>query len=261
MKNLLFSALALMACLFSLGCPKPAPVPVKFSVDRPFALQVGQTGECADVLGFNIKFEKVAADSRCPLGVECITAGKADVVLTLTKAGVSQTVTLPFTLPNGTSNVTDFKGHTVRVMGVSPMNVKDKEIKPEEYNILMSAMVTPPPLPQVKIGEDFSIGVGESIATSDDLSGIIRFDSVVGDSRCPEGVKCIWAGRADCVFSLTNGGQTQKVTLATGDLGQGGKGEVQFGTHTLKIKAIAPPKKQGSPIPQNEYKATLVLTQ
>lgn len=258
MKNLLFSALALVACFLSLGCPKPVPVPVKFSLDRPFGLQVGQTGESPDIQGFTIKFEKVAADSRCPIGVECITAGKADVLLTLTKAGESQTITLPFTLPNGTSNVTDYKGHTVRVLGVSPMKYKDKEIKPEEYNILLRVTETPPPLPQVKVGEDFTIGVGESIATSDDLSGIIRFDSVVGDSRCPEGVQCIWAGKADCVFSLTNGGQTQQVTLATGDLSQGGKGEAQFGAYTLRIKAIAPAKMQ-VPIPQKEYKATLVL--
>jgi len=260
MKNLLLSFLALAMLTVSLGCPKPAVLPVKFNLDRPFALQVGQTGEASDGQGFTIKFEKIAADSRCPGGVECITAGKADVVLILTKATESQTISLPFTLPNGTSNVTDFKGHTVRVLGVSPMKFKDKEIKPAEYSILLTVTETPPPAPQVRIGEDFTIGVGESIVTIDDLSGIIHFDSVVGDSRCPEGVQCIWAGRADCVFSLTSGGRTQQVSLAAGDMSRGGQAETKFGAYTLKIKAIEPLKKQ-TPIPQKDYKATLVLTQ
>ncbi len=260
MKNLIVSLLAFSALLASLGCPKPVPSPVKFSLINPFSLQAGQTGESADVPGFAIKFDKVAADSRCPQGVECITAGKADVVLTLTKSGESQTVTLPFTLTNGTSNVTDFKGHTVRVMGVAPIKYKDKEIKPEEYNIVLTVIETPPPAPKAKVGEDFTIVVGESIVLEDDLMFRIRFDSVVGDSRCPEGVQCIWAGRADAVFSLTQGEQTQRVTLATGDFSQGGKGESQFGPYILKLKAIAPPKKQGPPIPQKDYKATLVLT-
>mgnify|MGYP000272670523 CR=1 FL=1 len=260
MKKLLFSVLAYATFFICLGCPKPVPLPVvKFSIDRPFSLQVGQTGESKEVQGFTIKFEKVSADSRCPQGVECITAGKADVVLTLTKAGESQTLTLPFTLTNGTSNVTDFKGHTVRVLGVSPIKYKDKEIKPDEYNIMLSVTLTPLPAPTAKLGEAFTLGVGERIGIEGDLASTIRFDSVVGDSRCPEGVQCIWAGRADCVFSLTTGDQIQQVTLATGDLGKGGTGETKFGEYILKINAIAPPKKQGPPIPQKDYKATLML--
>jgi len=259
MKNLLFAAFTFAAFFISLGCPKPVPLPVKFSLDRPFPLKVGQTGESEEIQGFTIKFDKVSADSRCPMGVECITAGKADVVLILTKAGEAQTLTLPFTITNGTSNVTDFKGHTVRIMGVAPMKYKDKEIKPDEYVITLSVIETPPPVPVAKPGEDFTLGVGERIGLEGEPANFIRFDSVVGDSRCPEGVQCIWAGRADCVFSLTNGDQTQQVTLATGDMGKGGSGEAKFGAYTLKIKAIAPPKKQGPPIPQKDYKATLVL--
>ncbi|MFN0174816.1 MAG: hypothetical protein ACKVU0_09240 [Saprospiraceae bacterium] len=259
MKNLLFAAIAFAGFFVSLGCPKPVPIPVKFSLDRPFPLKVGQTGESEEVQGFTIKFDKVSADSRCPMGVECITAGKADIVLFLTKAGETQSLTLPFTITNGTSNVTDFKGHTVRVMGVAPMKYKDKEIKPDEYIITLTVIKTPPPVPVAKLGEDFTLGVGERICLAGEPANTIRFDSVVGDSRCPDGVQCIWAGRADCLFSLTIGDQTQQVTLVTGDLGKGGEGETKFGVYTLKINAIAPAKKQGPPIPQKDYRATLVL--
>lgn len=259
MKNLLFSFLALGAILCGLGCPAPVPAPVKFDLDRPFSLKMGQTGESNTVQGFTVKFEKVSADSRCPQGVECITAGHADIVLTLTKAGESQTLTLPFTLPNGTSNVTDFKGHTLRVVGVIPFKLKDKPIKPEEYSVALTVIETPPPAPKAKLGEDFTLALGEDIVVEDDLMYRIRFDSVAGDSRCPEGVQCIWAGRADCVFSLTRGDTTQQVTLSTGDLGKGGAGETRFGAYKITIKAVQPPKTQGPPTPQKDYKATLVL--
>lgn len=188
MKNLLFAALAFAVFLVSLGCPKPAPLPVKFASIAFSHLRLDKTAESEAVQGFTINFDKVSADSRCPMGVECITAGKADIVLILTKAGETQTLTLPFTITNGTSNVTDFKGHTVRVMGVAPMKYKDKEIKPDEYVITLSVIETPPPVPMVKLGEDFTLGVGERIGLAGEPANFIRFDSVVGDSRCPEGV-------------------------------------------------------------------------
>ena len=260
MKNLLFSILALTALFISFGCPKPAIAPVKFSLERPFPLKIGQTGESTDLQGFTITFDKASDDSRCPQGVECITAGKVDVVLTMSKAGESKTVTLPFTVTNGTGNVTDFKGHTVRVVGVIPIKFKDKEIKPEEYTITLLVTATQPSVPKAKIGEDFTLDMGEKIMIEDDPAASIRFDSVSGDSRCPEGVQCIWAGRADCVFSVTSEGATQQVTLASGDISKGGSGEAKFGPYTLKIKAIKPAKKQGPAIQQKDYKATLMIT-
>lgn len=133
--------MAVAACFLFLGCPRPTLKPVKFDLETPFALQVGQTGMSTDVEGFSIKFEKVSADSRCPKGVECIVAGQADVVLSLSKSGTTKTVTLPFATTNGTTNVTDFEGYTIRVVGLAPEKFKDKEIKPEEYNIMLTVKV------------------------------------------------------------------------------------------------------------------------
>lgn len=257
MKKLLTPFLLFLGIIAGSGCQKPAPPTVKFSLNRPFPLLVGQTAECADVLGFTIRFDKIASDSRCPQGVECITAGKADVVLTIGKTGESQTFTLPFTLPNGTSNVTDYKGHTVRVMGVAPIKYKDKEIKPEDYSIVLTVMETPP---MAKLGEAFALAVGERILVEEDKNYSIRFDSVVGDSRCPEAMQCIWAGRADCVYTLGIGDSTQHVTLITGDMSKGGKGETMFGPYTLKLTSIAPNRKNGVVIPQEKYITSLILT-
>lgn len=260
MKNLIYFSLALATLLVSIGCPKPAIPPVKFTLDRPFPLKLGQTGESSTVKEFNIKFDKVSADSRCALGLVCVTAGQVDVVLTISIADESKTVTLPFIQPNGTGNVIDFKGHTVRILGVAPFKVKDVELKPEEYMITLSVIETPPPAPLAKIGQGFSLGVGESIELEEDPRFRIRFDTVSGDSRCPQGVQCIWAGRVDAGFTLMQGDSSFQVTLATGDFSQGGKSEAKFGPHTLQIKAIAPPKTQGVQIQQRGYKAMMVLS-
>lgn len=142
MKNSTVSLSSLCFLLVLFGCAKPIQPPVKFYLNRPFGLKVDQTGEFAENQGFTIKFDKVSSDSRCPKGVQCITAGKADIELTLGKDGAKQTVTLPFTLPNGTSNVTEFNGHTIRVVGVSPFKFKDKEIKPEDYVVTLLVLET-----------------------------------------------------------------------------------------------------------------------
>lgn len=250
------------AFMANAGCKQDAPPPsaVTFDLNRPFSLALGQTGKSFETPDFTIKFDKIAADSRCPKGVECITAGQADVVITLSKGGVSETLTLPFILPGGTTNVTDFKGHTVRIMGVGPMKFKDKTLDPKDYNIVLTVIETPAPPQTVKLGQDFTLTIGERVALDTDPSTTIRFDSVAGDSRCAQGVQCIWAGKVDAVCSLTTGGNTQQATLATGDLSKGGTGEAKFGPYTLKINAVAPQKVQGKTIAPKEYKVALMLS-
>lgn len=260
MKKQLSLTFALGLLLMGMGCGPTPPPPVTFRLDRPFSLKVGQSGETADVHGLSLHFVKVAADSRCPRNVECITAGQADVVLDLKMDAETKTVTLPFTLPNGTTNVTEFKGYTIRVVGVMPFKVKDKPILPEEYVITLNVIPTPPPAPKIKLGEDFTLKPGDRMEVEENATFAVRLDSVTSDSRCPADVKCIWAGRADCAVSLIQGESVEKGTVSTGDMSKGGKGEAVFGPYLLKIRTLEPTPKQGQTIPQKDYKATFVLT-
>lgn len=246
--------------IIGLACPKPTVPPIKFKLDRPFGLNIGQTCELADSSGLTIRFDKIASDSRCPIGLTCVTAGKADVVITVSKDKASQTVTLPFIQTYGKENVLEFSGYIIRVLGVAPLKVKDVELKPESYAISLSVTLAPPPPPKIKIDKSFPIAVGQSLQLEEDPSSQITLDSILEDSRCPQGVQCIWAGRVDCLFSLTTGGQTQKAALSTGDMSKGGKGEVQFGAYTLKIIGVAPPKNKDQAIPPIDYKVGLVVT-
>ncbi|MBL7809017.1 MAG: hypothetical protein JNN28_14455 [Saprospiraceae bacterium] len=260
MKNSALSTLLFVVLLFSVACDTtPPPPPVVFGVDRPFPLAIGQTGESKNELGFSIKFEKIASDSRCPKGVECITAGQADVVLTITKGGETSTVTLPFIIPNGTGNAIDLKGHTIRVMGVAPMKFKDKEIDPKEYNIMVLVTETVVGGAVAKLGQEFMLGIGESMGLDDDPGFRVRFDTVASDSRCPEGVQCIWAGKVDAVFTVTQGENAQKLTLSSGDMSQGGSGQAVAGKYNLALKAISPMKKKDVTIDSKGYKASVVI--
>jgi hypothetical protein len=256
------SAIAILSAYLGLfmACKNTPPAPpVTFLLDRAFPLAVGQTGECRDVAGFTIRFDKIASDSRCPKGVECITAGQVEVVLTISKNGQTKAVTLPFIIPNGTENVTDYQGHTIRIMGVSPMKFKDKPIDLKEYNIIIQVMETPVGGAVAKLDQEFILGVGESIGLEGPDGYKIQFDSVSSDSRCPEGVQCIWAGKADAVITFSQGASSQAITLSTGDLSQGGKAQAAMGPYTLFLKAISPAKKKDAVIAPNAYKASLLI--
>lgn len=56
------------------------------------------------------------------------------------------------------------------------------------------------------------LGVGESAAID---SCEVRFDHLVSDSRCPEGVTCVWAGDAEVALDLRCGARHHELRLHT----------------------------------------------
>lgn len=79
-----------------------------------------------------------------------------------------------------------------------------------------------PENPVFELGKAFNIAQGLTMQTADNALNIY-FEKVSGDSRCPENVECIWAGRADCVFTLSSKDDSESVTLSSGDYSQGGE--------------------------------------
>lgn len=105
--------------------------------------------------------------------------------------------------------------------------------------------------------QPFALDQGKVACSNDDGRFSIRFDSVTADSRCPVGVQCVWAGRADLALTMSVGGTSQSVVLAIGDLGQGGAGETTFEGYTIRLESIEPPAQEGRKIEQKDYKAGL----
>jgi hypothetical protein len=83
----------------------------------------------------------------------------------------------------------------------------------------------------------------------------IKFVSVVEDSRCPEGVNCIWAGVARVKIQVRkNGGALKEFELNTN---QNDK-SIIFAGHEIKLASLTPYPKAGSQI-NASYRATLTI--
>ena len=56
---------------------------------------------------------------------------------------------------------------------------------------------------QFDFGDTVSIAISETIYETEDLW--VRLDSITEDSRCPEGIDCIWAGRVVLWITVADG--------------------------------------------------------
>ena len=73
-------------CMASCGAGGGPTVPRNVSLGEPFDLGAAQMAVVGDT-GLTITFDRVAADSRCPVDVQCIWEGDATVVLTAAQPG------------------------------------------------------------------------------------------------------------------------------------------------------------------------------
>jgi hypothetical protein len=137
MRNSLFALVAVFVCF---GCPSPQHCDVKFAPNESFTLNHGATA-CLKNGDFTIQFVEVSGDSRCPTGVQCIWAGRADVVLSLatgveTQAVKTQTVTLASgDMSQGGAGEATFEGYTVRLENVEPYPQEGKVIEQKDYQV------------------------------------------------------------------------------------------------------------------------------
>ncbi|MBK8810149.1 MAG: hypothetical protein IPN69_05380 [Acidobacteria bacterium] len=78
----------------------------------------------------------------------------------------------------------------------------------------------------------------------------VKFLAVVEDSRCPEGVNCVWAGnaRVDLKVRRSNGAW-KAVELNTGM----GAQSVTFEGYELKLNSLTPSPKAGVPMDRRRY--------
>jgi len=75
---------------------------------------------------------------------------------------------------------------------------------------------------QEESAETPKIGVKIPIGNAIVLKGVsIKFLEVVEDSRCPEGVECIWAGRVIVKAEVTANGNTMERLLIFGEVRRG----------------------------------------
>jgi len=67
---------------------------------------------------------------------------------------------------------------------------------------------------QFNLGDTLTLAVNESAENAPSRT-VIRFDSVLGDSRCPRDVMCFWEGNAEVAFEMEEPGGRHVFSLNT----------------------------------------------
>ena len=116
------------ACLLGAGC---ASTDAELHVPGTVVLKVGGSASIAGT-PWSVKFDSVASDSRCPLGVLCIHAGEGLVSLELTSpvADPPRYDNPRFNL--GTTPVT-VEGYRFTQIELSPIQRQNTTIDPRSY--------------------------------------------------------------------------------------------------------------------------------
>jgi hypothetical protein len=87
----------------------------------------------------------------------------------------------------------------------------------------------------------------------------IRFVDVTGDSRCPQGVECIWAGQVSCAVEITKYDIVNQLTLSD-SAGSGASTGQDFQNYQI-LFSVTPSPTAGKTIAGDDYRLTLTVSQ
>lgn len=115
------------------------------------------------------------------------------------------------------------------------------------------------------LDQPFYLCYGTEAHLEGDDSFIVSFHAFYGESRCPIDslALCVWEGRADAGFAATISNLTQLDTLSAAGLSNPAFSDSTiFANYKIKLLAIEPyPTAANSPIPKEDYKLKLLVTQ
>jgi hypothetical protein len=106
------------------------------------------------------------------------------------------------------------------------------------------------------LGEPFSLPIGETITLDD--GGSITFEGVSEDSRCAEGIECVWAGQV--IIDLTVTAADDDSEQASLNLMGGQSDPIIVGDYIISLLAVDPYPKHPEKIEMSAYVATLQVT-
>ncbi|WP_409491677.1 hypothetical protein [Amycolatopsis sp. cmx-11-12] len=102
----------------------------------------------------------------------------------------------------------------------------------------------PAPKPQekpqgtVELGETVVLKAGDTTeVASKDVS--IRFARLVSDSRCAEGMVCVWEGEAVVELTLAEPGRGERTTAEVASTARGGRQSVEFAACRVDLVAVS----------------------
>jgi len=138
MKKLALFAVLLVAVVVPLaGCASNKTI--EASLDQTFEVPIHSAASLPSE-DLHLTFQAVSEDSRCPTGVECVSAGQAVYTVRFTRGDTGESVT--FVEPGGNGQATATFLDYVITAQLKPYPAQDAAIPPEEY--LVSLTVSRP---------------------------------------------------------------------------------------------------------------------
>ena len=116
-------------------------------------------------------------------------------------------------------------------------------------------------LNSIAYDEPYEISVNTTSKTIDNRY-VIKFDSVLNESRCPKGVECVWQGYAKVRFILTDSTRPKQsrsvelYTLKRGDMND----EAIFNHLKIKLLLLSPYPSVKSEIQHSKYRAKIIIS-
>jgi hypothetical protein len=110
-----------------------------------------------------------------------------------------------------------------------------------------------------RVGREFTIRAGRTVTLARE-SLRIRLMRVAADSRCPEGVDCVWAGNAEVLIEVGAGNRRVSKTLRLNtNAGPERPAEDKYRSYTVRLVRLDPHPRANRKIRQGEYTATLLV--
>jgi hypothetical protein len=102
-----------------------------------------------------------------------------------------------------------------------------------------------------KLNAEIQIKFGESV-TLEKGKLTIKFKSLAGDSRCPQGVVCVWAGNAEVILEVSKIEIALNTTLAPK--------EKVVGDYNIQLQDVIPYPKAGEELKPEDYSIKIVVS-
>ena len=116
------------------GNTDATPTPTSASPDSHVAvLKQGQSSPLPAHPDDALSFVDVPQESRCPIGVQCVWEGDANVVLAVSQAGTSDTTRIELHTSSKFATQATYKDLTIRLEKLDPYPHKDAKISLADY--------------------------------------------------------------------------------------------------------------------------------
>jgi len=118
------------------GCDGHSARPNDTPLGQPFDLRSGSSAVLDG--GLKVTFERVPADSRCPMDAFCVRAGEALVALTISQDG-SHMVARELRTDPAAAAETTYSGYWIKLLMLAPYPRSGQRILPEDYVATLAA--------------------------------------------------------------------------------------------------------------------------